>query len=257
MKRVGVVLAAGIAALVAVYFATRSGTEFRVDCLDTGGGQCWLVHGPHSSTAIVLCASQPFLDKGAQYVALPALRRAGVNAVDVFLALGYSRTAEQWVETLQNSVRIHDILAPDAPSSSALRWRRIRAGQSLVLNSGLRLRTVADGAASSAVIVRGRSASVALVERLTSSVAAALLKEQPGALVLSRGASQSDGRELGGYRPDIVVIHTGRTTQNRANLALVKTLDARSQRLYQTGYSGGVTICAEARRFRVYTTRAE
>ncbi len=248
---------AGAATLIWAFALSSGPHDIQIDCLDTRSGQCWIVHGPGGSSALIVCASQQAGDRGGEQVAAQALRRMGMNSLDLFLTMGRSRAAGEWGRALQTEASIRTAVAPPGTPTPGISWRPVRPGGEMALPDGLILRTFGDARGYSMVLVQGPGASIALVDHLSAATTAALQDEKPGALVLSRSASHSPAEALGSYAPEVAVVHTGRARNDRADFSLIKLLEARCRKVYQTGFNGGITIRSDNSRYRIYVTRSD
>ncbi len=261
MKRL-IAAAAIAAAAVALWTLRPPARTVRVECVDVGAGQCWIVRGPGGSRVVINCgrlAEGP--DSAA--AAVNALVRSGTNSIDCLVATRAEPDACSGVKALAKEFRVKTAAAPaDAlevlrKSVPELDWQPVRPGGAIATVDGLMLSLAGSGQSVEAILVEMPPTSIALIDRLSPETVRQLAAEAPAALVLGFQASRSGPSALGALHANAAVLHSGRGRGQRVDYGLVKTLQDRCERVWQTWRNGGITLQANGRVIRAVVTHGD
>ena len=264
MKRL--IAAAAIAASVVALWTLRPPARtVRVECVDMGAGQCWIVRGPGGSRVVINCGrlAGGTDGPGSAAAAVNALVRSGTNSIDCLIATRADADACSGIKALAKEFRVRKAVAP-ADALEALRgsvpeldWQPVRPGGAVATADGLMLSLAGSGQSVEAIVVEMPPTSIALIDRLSPETTRQLAAEALAALVLGFQASRGDPSALGALEANAAVLHSGRSRDQWADYGLLKTLQDRCERVWQTGRNGGITLQANGRVIRAVVTHGD
>lgn len=252
-----------LAACVGALWALRPSARWvQVQCVDVGAGQSWIVNVRGGGSVVVNCGRCE--DPGRAAVATEgALARSGRNSIACLIATRTDSDGCSAAGELAERLRIGKAivaargLAAARRSAPNLVWQSARPGGSIVTADGLTLTLLGAGGDVEAIVVECPPTSIALIDRLSPATVRQLVAAAPSAIVLGYSASRGEASGLGDLRADAAVLHSGTSRTEWADYGMLKTLQDRCERVWQTRKNGGIVLRADGRVIKATVTRPD